>query len=110
MACDETESARRLSMILEGDDGGLVACDEIAFAGLQLPMTCFVKLLITCVLENFAGIGGGVEGGRAFVEELEDVGNHGGKRGTKGTKGTKGTIILGKSGCGGLRKRKAVLF
>ena len=77
----ETEAACRLSMILEGDDGGLVACDEIAFAGLQLPMACFVKLLIPRVLEDFADIGGGMEGGRAFVKELEDVWNHGGKRG-----------------------------
>ena len=41
-------------------------------------MAGFVKLLIACILENLAGGGGGVEGGRAFVKKLEDVWNHSG--------------------------------
>ncbi len=87
MACDETEAARRLPMVLEGDDGGLVAGDEIAFAGLQLPMACFIKLLITSILKHLNGTGGGVEGRRTFVKKLEEVLSHGSRYGTYGTYG-----------------------
>ena len=41
-------------------------------------MAGFVKLLVSCILENLAGGGGGVEGRWAFVKKLEDVWNHGG--------------------------------